>query len=42
VIPRPVRDAAYDLIARFRYRIFGTRDEMCPIVPAELRTRFDP
>lgn len=42
VIPRPVRDAAYDLIARIRYSIFGRRDDLCPIVPAELRARFDP
>jgi predicted DCC family thiol-disulfide oxidoreductase YuxK len=42
VIPRPLRDAAYDFIARIRYSIFGRRDEMCPIVPAELRARFDP
>ena len=42
VIPRPVRDAAYDLIARIRYRIFGTRDDLCPIVPPDLRARFEP
>ena len=42
VIPRPVRDLAYDFIARVRYRVFGTRDDLCPIVPADLRARFDP
>jgi predicted DCC family thiol-disulfide oxidoreductase YuxK len=42
VIPRPVRDWAYDFIARIRYRVFGTRDDVCPIVPAGLRARFDP
>lgn len=42
VIPRPVRDFAYDFIARIRYRIFGKRDELCPIVPPDLRKRFDP
>lgn len=42
VIPRPVRDAAYDFIARIRYRVFGKRDELCPIVPPDLRARFDP
>jgi predicted DCC family thiol-disulfide oxidoreductase YuxK len=42
LIPRVVRDAAYDFIARIRYRIFGKRDELCPIVPPELRARFDP
>ncbi|MGC2330084.1 MAG: DCC1-like thiol-disulfide oxidoreductase family protein [Candidatus Acidiferrales bacterium] len=42
LIPRAVRDAAYDFIARVRYRVFGKRDELCPIVPPELRARFDP
>jgi predicted DCC family thiol-disulfide oxidoreductase YuxK len=42
VVPRPARDLAYDSIARTRYRIFGTRDDLCPIVPADLRARFDP
>jgi predicted DCC family thiol-disulfide oxidoreductase YuxK len=42
VIPRPVRDSVYDFIARIRFRIFGRRDELCPIVPADLRARFDP
>ena len=42
VIPRPVRDAAYNFIARIRYRIFGTREDWCPVVPPDLRARFDP
>ena len=42
VIPRPMRDLTYDFIARIRYRIFGKRDDMCPIVPPDLRARFDP
>lgn len=42
VIPRPVRDLVYDFIARIRYRIFGERDELCPVVPPNLRSRFDP
>jgi predicted DCC family thiol-disulfide oxidoreductase YuxK len=42
VIPRPLRDVVYDFIARIRYRVFGTREELCPIVPPELRSRFDP
>jgi predicted DCC family thiol-disulfide oxidoreductase YuxK len=42
IVPRPIRDAAYDLIARTRYAIFGRRDETCPIVPPDLRARFDP
>jgi len=42
VIPRPVRDFAYDFIARIRYRVFGTKDDWCPMVPPDLRARFDP
>jgi predicted DCC family thiol-disulfide oxidoreductase YuxK len=42
VIPRPLRDAAYDFIARIRYSIFGRRDDVCPVTPPELRARFDP
>ena len=41
-IPRPLRDAVYDLIARIRYRVFRRRDDLCPIVPRDLRMRFDP
>jgi predicted DCC family thiol-disulfide oxidoreductase YuxK len=42
LIPRPVRDSIYDFVARIRYRIFGKRDEICPIMPPELSARFDP
>jgi len=42
VVPRPLRDALYDFIARVRYRVFGKRDELCPIVPPDLRARFEP
>ncbi len=42
VIPRPLRDAAYDFVARIRYRVFGRRDNVCPVTPPELRARFDP
>jgi predicted DCC family thiol-disulfide oxidoreductase YuxK len=42
VIPRPLRDVIYRFIARIRYRVFGTRDDLCPIVPLDLRARFDP
>ncbi len=42
MIPRPLRNLIYDFIARIRYRIFGRRDEVCPIIPPELRARFDP
>jgi predicted DCC family thiol-disulfide oxidoreductase YuxK len=36
-IPRPVRDAIYNLIARNRKRIFAAT---CPVVTPELRSRF--
>lgn len=39
LVPRSVRDAAYDLVARHRYRIAGTVDA-CPIPPPEWRDRF--
>ena len=42
VIPRGLRDFVYDFVARIRYRVFGRRDDLCPMVPAELRARFDP
>ena len=42
LVPRTLRDAAYDFIARIRYSIFGKRDDLCPIVPPDLRARFDP
>jgi predicted DCC family thiol-disulfide oxidoreductase YuxK len=42
LIPRRLRDFVYDFIARIRYRVFGKREDLCPIVPVELRARFDP
>lgn len=39
LIPRPIRDWAYDLLARWRYRLFG-RFETCPVPPPEVRDRF--
>jgi predicted DCC family thiol-disulfide oxidoreductase YuxK len=42
VVPRPLRDVIYNLVARIRYRVFGTRLDLCPIVPRNLRARFYP
>jgi predicted DCC family thiol-disulfide oxidoreductase YuxK len=42
VIPRALRDATYDFIARVRYRVFGTREDSCPVIAPDLRARFDP
>ncbi len=39
IIPRFIRDAGYDLIARWRYRIFG-RFDSCPIPGARTRAKF--
>ena len=39
VIPRSIRDAAYKLIARNRYLLFGRR-EACMIPTPEVRARF--
>jgi len=39
LIPRFLRDLAYRLVARWRYRVWG-RLEACPIPTAEERSRF--
>lgn len=39
VCPRPIRDWAYDRIAKNRYRLFGRLDT-CPLPPPDLRARF--
>ena len=39
VLPRPIRDAAYRLVARHRFRLFGRLDA-CRIPTPELRARF--
>ena len=41
-LPRPLRDFGYRLIARVRYALFGRKEELCPVVPPELRERFLP
>lgn len=39
IVPRPLRDLVYDLIARHRYRLFGRR-ESCLAPTPELRRHF--
>ena len=39
LVPERLRDQAYDLIARNRYRLFGRRDS-CMIPTPEVRARF--
>lgn len=40
LIPLPLRDGIYRLVARNRKKMFGTRDAACPILPPDLRSRF--
>jgi len=39
VVPKPIRDRAYDLVARSRYRAFGRYDR-CVLPRPEFRSRF--
>lgn len=39
IVPRPIRNAVYDWIARNRYRWFGKKDQ-CMVPTKELRGRF--
>ncbi|MFP4089923.1 MAG: thiol-disulfide oxidoreductase DCC family protein [Cyclobacteriaceae bacterium] len=39
VIPAPVRNLLYDLIAKYRYRLFGKSDT-CRYPSADLKSRF--
>jgi predicted DCC family thiol-disulfide oxidoreductase YuxK len=39
LVPRFIRDAGYDLIARWRYRLFG-RFDACPVPNARTRAKF--
>lgn len=41
-LPIFILDVLYRLVAKFRYQIFGKKEESCPRVPLELRARFDP
>jgi predicted DCC family thiol-disulfide oxidoreductase YuxK len=41
-VPQVVRDGAYDFVGGVRQRLFARPDELCPLVPADLRERFLP
>ncbi len=41
-IPASLRDAAYDVIARSRFAVFGRTANACPLLPPDQLTRFDP
>ena len=42
LVPRPVRDFFYDRFAERRHRFADRPAGTCPLVPPELRRRFDP
>ena len=39
LVPRPIRDFAYDVFAKYRYRFFGKSDA-CMLPSPEIRERF--
>jgi predicted DCC family thiol-disulfide oxidoreductase YuxK len=41
VVPRVIRNPMYDGVARIRYRIFGRTKDACPLMPPDLRSRFN-
>ncbi len=41
IIPRPIRDLGYDLVAAVRRRLFARPQSACPVVAPSLRARFD-
>jgi len=41
LVPRVVRDAGYDAVARIRYQLFPRPTDACPVTPPELRARFE-
>ncbi|MCG8456236.1 MAG: DCC1-like thiol-disulfide oxidoreductase family protein [Holophagales bacterium] len=42
IVPRPLRDLGYDLFARVRHRLVRRPEAACPVLPPQLRGRFDP
>jgi predicted DCC family thiol-disulfide oxidoreductase YuxK len=41
LVPVRAADALYDAVAARRRRWFGIKDQACPLLPADLRSRFD-
>ncbi|MEE9573294.1 MAG: DCC1-like thiol-disulfide oxidoreductase family protein, partial [Candidatus Neomarinimicrobiota bacterium] len=39
ILPKIIRDYLYDFVAKYRYRIFGKKDE-CPIPTNDVQDRF--
>ncbi|HTY81117.1 MAG TPA: DCC1-like thiol-disulfide oxidoreductase family protein [Candidatus Bathyarchaeia archaeon] len=42
LVPRGIRDAGYDGVARARRRMFERPEDPCPVSAPELRARFEP
>jgi predicted DCC family thiol-disulfide oxidoreductase YuxK len=42
IVPAFLRDSVYNAVARVRSRLFARPEGSCPLLPAELRARFDP
>lgn len=42
LVPRPLRDWAYDRFAGIRHRLVAKPEGACPVVPPAWRGRFDP
>jgi predicted DCC family thiol-disulfide oxidoreductase YuxK len=42
VVPRPIRDYLYDRFAANRKLLASKPEATCPVLPPELRRRFDP
>jgi predicted DCC family thiol-disulfide oxidoreductase YuxK len=40
-LPVSWRDKLYDVVAGSRHRLFRAPEEVCPVIPAKLRNRFD-
>ena len=40
-VPAPLRDLGYDGVARLRVRLFARPADVCPMLPPDLRARFD-
>jgi len=39
IVPRFIRDCAYNLVARYRYRLFG-KEQSCSLPTPDMRARF--
>jgi len=40
LVPRPLRDGAYDGVGALRYRVFGRAPDACPLITPQLRKRM--